>query len=160
MAGLADHINDGPVVLPPLKVRNIQFCRFFPAKPASQEDSEQRSISLTLERTRVRDLQECFRLIGSEPITKANAEILRTFYSADASSEIRTQQARIGSFIREAPHGGEPAVDRARRKLTRFQVNSIAGHNGFVEREPRFGAVPSHEFVYCVSVSPLGFLRG
>jgi hypothetical protein len=31
MAGLADHINDGPVVLPTLKMRNVQFCRFFPA---------------------------------------------------------------------------------------------------------------------------------
>jgi hypothetical protein len=56
LAGLAYHINDGTVVLPPLKVRNIQLCRFSPAQPASQEDSEQRSISLALERIRIRCL--------------------------------------------------------------------------------------------------------
>jgi hypothetical protein len=91
MAGIADHVNDGAVVLPPLKVRNVQFRRFFPAQPASQEDSEQRSISLALERIRVGHLPERFRLIGSEPITKANAEVLRPFHSANASGEIRAQ---------------------------------------------------------------------
>ena len=47
------------------------------------------------------------------------------------------------------------AFSVARRELTRFQVNSIAGYNRLVEREPGFGAVPRDELVYCVSVSPL-----
>ena len=50
MPGLADQIDDGPVVFPPLEMGNIQFCRLFPAQTATQEDPEQRSIALALER--------------------------------------------------------------------------------------------------------------
>jgi hypothetical protein len=98
-------------------MRNVQFCGFFPAQPATQEDPEQRSISLALERIRIRHLPERPCLIGREPVAQTNAEVLRPFDSPDASSEIRTQQARIGGFICEAPYCGEPAVYRARRKL-------------------------------------------
>lgn len=76
MSGLTDHIDDGPVVLPSLKVCNVQFRRLFPAQPAAQEDPEERSISLALERIWVRHLPKRFCLVGSEPITKADAEVL------------------------------------------------------------------------------------
>ena len=117
MAGLADHINDGPVVLPPLKVRDIQFRRFFPAQPASQEDSKQSSISFALERVRVGNMPERSCPVGGEPIAKANAEVLRAFHTADASSETRTEQTGIRGLVCEAPDGRKPAIDRARRKL-------------------------------------------
>jgi hypothetical protein len=67
------------VVLPPLKVRNIQFCRLFPAQPASQEDPEQRSIPLALERIRVRHLPERSCVVGGEPVSKTNAEVFGPF---------------------------------------------------------------------------------
>jgi len=38
MSAFADQVNDVPVVLPPLKVCNIQFRRLFPWQLASQED--------------------------------------------------------------------------------------------------------------------------
>ena len=117
MAGLADHINDGPVVLPPLKVRDIQFRRFFPAQPASQEDSKQSSISFALERVRVGHMPERSCLVGGEPIAKANAEVLRAFHTADASSEIRTEQTGVRGLVCEAPDGRKPATDRVRRRL-------------------------------------------
>jgi hypothetical protein len=40
-------------------------------------------------------------LIGGEPVTESDAEVLRPSDSADASSEIRAEQAGIGSFVRE-----------------------------------------------------------
>jgi hypothetical protein len=134
MPGLADQIDDGPVVVPPLEMGNIQFCGLFPAQATTQEQPEQRSISLALERIRVRGLPKRFCLFGSEPITKANAEVFRPFDSPDARSKIQAEQAGIGSFVCEAPDGREPAVNRARRKLTRFQVDSVAGDNGPIER--------------------------
>ena len=133
MPGLADQINDGPVVLPALKMSNVQFCRLFPAQPATQEDPEQRPVSLALERIRVRHLPECFCLVGGEPVTETNAEVFRPFDSPDASSEIRAEQSGIGSFVREPTDRREPAVDCARRELTRFQVDSVAGDDGLVE---------------------------
>ena len=33
---LADPIDDCPVILAPLKMSNLQLCRFFPAQPATQ----------------------------------------------------------------------------------------------------------------------------
>lgn len=33
---LADQIDDGPVILPPLEMIHVQFCRRFPAEPATQ----------------------------------------------------------------------------------------------------------------------------
>jgi hypothetical protein len=35
MSALADQIDDGPVVFPPLKVSKTQFCRLSPAQPAA-----------------------------------------------------------------------------------------------------------------------------
>ena len=66
----------------------------------------------------VRYLPDRFRLIGGEPVTKTNAEVLRPFDPADASGEIRAEEAGISSFVWEAPHRREPPDNRARRKLT------------------------------------------
>jgi len=101
MTGLADHIDDGPMVIPPLKVCSIQFCSLFPAQPASQEDPEQRSISLALERIWVGHLPQRSCLVGGEPVTESDAEVFRPFDSADAGSEIRAEQTRIGGFVGE-----------------------------------------------------------
>jgi hypothetical protein len=118
VAGLADHINDGPVVLPTLKMRNVQFCRFFPAQPASQEDPEQRPISLAFEGAGVGDPQERPCLVGGEPVAQTNTEVFRPFDSPDASSEIRAEQAGISGLVRKPADGREPTVNRARCKLT------------------------------------------
>ena len=61
---LANQIDDGPVLFPPLKMANIQFCRLVPAQPATQKDPKQRAVSLALERIRVRHLPERSCLIG------------------------------------------------------------------------------------------------
>jgi hypothetical protein len=109
MPGLADQIDDGPVVFPPLKMGNVQFCRLFPAQPAIQQDPEQRSISLTLERIRVGHLPERSCLFGSEPVAETNAEVLRPFDPPDTSSQIQAEQSGISSFVCEAPDCREPA---------------------------------------------------
>ena len=122
------------MILTPLKMADLKFGRLFPAQPAAQEDPEQRPVSLALERVKVGHLQERPCLVGSEPVPQTHAEVLRPFDSPDSSGKIRAQKTGIGSFIRETPDGGEPAIDRSRRKLTRFQMNSIPGDNCLVER--------------------------
>jgi hypothetical protein len=113
---------------------------------------------LPFERIGIWNLPQGPCLFSREPATETNAEVLRPFDPPNATSEIRAEQAGIRGLVCQASDGREPAIDRAWRKLTRFQVNSIARDDGFVKRESRFGAVPSDELVYCVSVSPLGFL--
>jgi hypothetical protein len=77
----------------------------------------QRSIPLALKRIRVRHLPERFGLFSGEPVTKANAEVLRPFDSPDAGSKIRAEETGISSFVRKPTDGREPAVNRTRRKL-------------------------------------------
>jgi hypothetical protein len=113
MAGLADHINDRPVVLPTLKMSNVQFCRFFPAQPASQKNPEQRPISLAFEGAGIGHLQERPCLIGREPVAQTNTEVFRSFDSPDASCEIWAEQAGISGLVRKPTDGREPTVNRA-----------------------------------------------
>jgi hypothetical protein len=91
MPGLADQVDDRPVILSALKMRDIQFCRLFPAQPATQEETEQRSISLAFKRIRIQHLAERSCLIGGEPVTESDTEVLGPFDSADASSKIRAE---------------------------------------------------------------------
>ena len=98
---LADHIDDGPVILSPLEMSNVQFCGLLPAQPATQKEPEQCSVSLALQRIWVRHLPERSCLVGGKPVTKTDAEVLRPFDSADASREIWAEQTGIGSFVCE-----------------------------------------------------------
>ncbi len=118
MPTFAHQINDGPAILLPLKIGDVQFCRFSPAQPAAQPDPAQRPISLTLERIRVKRLPERPCLAGREPVTKTNAEALRSFDSPDAGSEVRAEKAGISGLVHKPTDDREPAINGARRVLT------------------------------------------
>jgi hypothetical protein len=98
------------------------------------KDRQQRSISLARESILIGNLQECSCLLGGEPVTQSNAEVLRSLDSPDAGREIPAEQARISGLVCEPPDRREPAVDRAWRKLAQFQVHSVAGNDGPVKR--------------------------
>jgi hypothetical protein len=116
---------------------------FFAGQAAPEEDSEQRSISLALERIRVRHLPELFGLVDGEPVTKTNAELLWPLDPPDAGCKIRAEKAGISGLVCKPTYGREPAINCARRELPCFQVNSVASDNRFVERQgapgPRSG---------------------
>ena len=83
-----------------------------------EEDSEQRSISLALERIRVRHLPELFGLVDGEPVTDTNAELLWPLDPPDAGCKIRAEKAGISGLVCKPTDGREPAVNCARRELT------------------------------------------
>ena len=58
VAALAEQVDNGPVIIAPLEMSNVQFCRLFPAQPTTQEDAEERSVSFALESIRVWHLPE------------------------------------------------------------------------------------------------------
>jgi len=91
MPAFADQINNGPMVLPPLEMSNVQLCRFLPAQPATQEDAEERPVSFALESIRVRNLPERSCLVDGEPIPQTNAEVLRPFDSSDTRGKLRAE---------------------------------------------------------------------
>ena len=120
MSAFADQIRDGPVIVTALKVCEVQFCRLFPPQAAAKEHRENGPISLALERVGIGHLPECLRLIDCQPVAQSNAEALRPFDSSDANREIRGPQARISGLIRETPDGRGSAVDRARRRDSKW----------------------------------------
>ena len=160
MSGLADQINDRPMILPALKMSDIQLRRLFSAQTATQEEPEQCSVSLAFQRIRVRHLPEGSCLVDGEPVAKSDAEILWPLNPTDAGSEIRAEQTGIGGFIRATSDRRKPPIDCARRKLTRLQMNSVTSYDGLVEGQSGHRAVPRNELVYGVPVTSLGFLRG
>lgn len=99
-------------------------------------------------------------MLRSEPVAEANAQLLWALYSTDSSSQVRTEQPRVSGLVREATNCRKPPVDRTRRKLARFEVNSITGYYCLIERKPRFGAIPGDELLYCVSIPSLGLFEG
>src|ERR1700722_8766850 len=56
------------------------------------------------------------------PVSKANTQFLYTFDAANASREIRTEQAAIGSFVRESPHSAQAEIDGSWSQLPGFQI--------------------------------------
>jgi hypothetical protein len=58
-------------------------------------------------------------------------------HPSNPGRQFGAEQAGIGRFVRHTPDCGEPQVDRGRRIVSLFEVDSITKHDGAVEREPR-----------------------
>jgi hypothetical protein len=64
-------------------------------------------------------------LFCRQPVSKANTQFLHTFDAANASREIRTEHAAIGSFVRESPHRAQAQVDGSWSQLPGFQIAPV-----------------------------------
>ena len=80
-------------------------------------------------------------------------KLLDTLHSADPGSQFGTQQACVGSFVREPSNGCELLVDGIRGQTPRFEVHAIAHDHNAVEGQPRLGAIPGDELVDGVLVN-------
>ncbi len=84
-------------------------------------------------------------MLGRKPIAHPNAKLLSTLDAANSGGEVRTKQARISGFVREAADRRQPEVD-GRRGVTRLlKENAVSGHNGLVEGQARLRAMPFDE---------------
>ena len=82
--------------------------------------------------------------------------LLRPSYPSDSGGQIRTQQPGISGLVRQSANGREPKID-GRCSVTRLlQIESISSHDGLVECEPRFRAVPVDKIANGVIVGALG----
>ena len=64
-------------------------------------------------------------LLCRQPVSKANTQFLYTFDAANASRAIQTEQAAIGSFVREPPHSAQAEVDPSWSQLPGLQVAPV-----------------------------------
>jgi hypothetical protein len=84
MRGLADQVDDRPVVLPLLQVRDVQLNGLVPPQTAGDKYGQQGHVSFTFHRLGIWSFKQCHSLIRQEPIPESNTDLLDTFHAAYA----------------------------------------------------------------------------
>ncbi|MCU1252716.1 MAG: hypothetical protein JWQ49_5745 [Edaphobacter sp.] len=100
-----------------LEVINSQANGFVPPQPTRQQQRKKCSVPLPFDTLAIWRLPKRVSLLCRQPVSRANTWFLHTFDAANASREIRTEQAAIGSFVREPPHSARAEVDGSRSQL-------------------------------------------
>src|SRR4051794_26183973 len=112
----------------------IQIGQLTPSEPASEQDRKDRAVSLALQSLRVGHLPQPTSFLRCEPVAEPHAELLDALYASDPRGQLWAEQAGVRCFVGEPPNSSEPSVDRSRREVSVFEVNSITGDHGLVER--------------------------
>jgi hypothetical protein len=108
-----------------LQVINPQANGFVPPQPTRQQQRKKCSVPLPFEPLAIGRLPKRVSLLDRQPVSKTNTQFLHTFDAANASREIRAEQAAIGSFVREPPHSAQAEVDSSWSQLPGFQIAPV-----------------------------------
>jgi hypothetical protein len=111
MAALANKVCDNPVFLPLLDVFNSQSSQLGPPQTTAQQNRERGVIALSPKTCTVHGSQKALALLRRKPISNRYAQSLGTFYSANSSSQIRTEETAISSLVSQPSDGGQTKVD-------------------------------------------------
>src|SRR5258708_14105705 len=71
----------------------IQVSQLSSSQPASKQDRKDCSVSLALQRIRVRRLPQPASLFSSRPVSEPYTQSLDAFHTANAGGQLRTEQA-------------------------------------------------------------------
>ena len=105
MPSLADQIDDRPALLPTLQALQSQFRKLAAAQTATEQDGQDRSITLSGKSLPIGYLPERRRLARCKPIAQTRAQLADTFNAMDARRPIQ------GSTVQsQLPH--KPTVAR------------------------------------------------
>jgi hypothetical protein len=88
MATLAEEINDGPVIVALLEVRQLQPDQLGTPQAAAEHEGQDGMISLTLREASIGGFKEPAPLSAGEPVTDPGTELLRALYPPDARCEV------------------------------------------------------------------------
>lgn len=86
-------------------------------------------------------------LFNRQPVADPHPKALSTLHAANARSQFRAQQSRVGSLVRKSADGGQAHIDSGWSEVVLLQEESIPEHNGPAEGQSWFRAVPADEFV-------------
>jgi len=154
VAALPDQVNDGPVILPLLKMIQAQVGQFGSAQPATEQDRQHCVVALPANRLDVRGMQEGVGLFGGEPIPESDAQLFCSFDPTNASGQLRTEKSGIGCFVREATNSSQPQIDRGWGQMATLEFQSVSEDNCLTEGKPGLGAVPRDEIIDGKSIRP------
>src|SRR5215469_4462187 len=91
-------------------------------------------------------------LLCRQPVPETHAQLLDALHSANASSQVGTEQTAIGSFVCQSAYGAKTQIDCARRELAGFEMRPIAQDDYSVERQAWFRTIPVNEFIDRVTI--------
>jgi hypothetical protein len=135
------------MVFPALNMVKGLVNEFFSTETAPKEYRKDSSIPFPLHGVHIGKLPEGSGFIHSQPISESHAQFLCALHATNAGGQIRGEEPRICCFIGESSDCCKPHVDGARCKELVFEMNPVSSDYGFVERKPRFGAIPANEIV-------------
>src|ERR1700733_1081678 len=96
-----------------------------PPQATRQQQRKKCSAPLSLEPLAIWHLPKRMSLLCRQPVSKANTQLLHTFDAANASGQIRTEQAAIGRFVREPSHSAQAKVDSSWSQSPGFQIAPV-----------------------------------
>jgi hypothetical protein len=129
MLSFADEIGDNPMFLPNLEVLSSQTDRFGPPESASNQQRQDGAVALAAGGFQGRRLQQCSRLIDSQPSANPDAQALRAFDTPDTRSQFGAQEAGVGGFVSKSPHRGQAHVNCGGSEIVLFQEEPVPEHD-------------------------------
>jgi hypothetical protein len=136
MTALANKVNDGPVFLPLLQVFDSQAGCFVSPQSASQEKSQQGTVTLAFRPRIIWTLPQRASLLIRQPVSHPHAVLLQALHTPNPCGQIGTEQPAICGFVGQPPNRAQPKVDGPRGQSPGFQVTAVPKHHNAVERQP------------------------
>ena len=84
MTTLTEQVDDGPVIVSLLKVRQLQTDQLGTPQATAQQEGQDGMISFAFRFASIRGLKKPAPLSAGEPIAEAGTKLLRAFHSPDA----------------------------------------------------------------------------
>jgi hypothetical protein len=157
VAAFPYEVDNDPVFLAPLQVREIQISQFAPSQTTAKQNRQDRPIPFAFKSVLGWRLPQPTSLVSGEPISKPHTQLPYAFDASNACSKLRAEEPGVGGFVRQPSHNSEPSIDCARSELTIFEKDAVTGHHNLAEGQPWLGTVPLNEFINRVSVPSLRF---
>ena len=98
MAAFADEIDDSPVILSLLQVRELQIGQFAAPKPTAEQHRRYGAVSLSFECVRRRELPEAASLVCCKAISQPYAQLLDPALPPYPGRQFGAEKAAIGGF--------------------------------------------------------------
>jgi hypothetical protein len=114
VAAFTYEIDNGPVFLAPLQVREIQISQFAPPQTTAKQNRQDRPIPFAFKSVVGWRLPQPTSLVSGEPISKPHTQLPYAFDASNACSKLRAEEPGVGGFVRQPSHNSEPSIDCAR----------------------------------------------
>src|SRR6266571_4527200 len=101
---LANQVGDHPVLLTDLKIFKSESNQFGASQTASNEQRQNRSITLASQAVSLRFREQGSGLFDGQPVSDPSAQTFCTFDATDSGRQLGTQKPCICCFMCESSH--------------------------------------------------------